>query len=44
MATGSSHTPEAAAVAAARIIALQLLEERDRGGGVVGVAKGRNRP
>ena len=39
MATGSPHTPEAAAVAAARTIALQMLEERGRGAVLVGVAR-----
>ena len=33
------HTPEAAAVAAARTIALQMLEERGRGAVLVGVAR-----
>jgi hypothetical protein len=39
MATGLPHTPEAAAVAAARTIALQMLEERGRGAVLVGVAR-----
>jgi hypothetical protein len=34
MATSSPHSPEAAAVAAARTIALQMLEERGRGVGL----------
>jgi hypothetical protein len=36
MASGLPHTPEAAAVAAARTIALQMLEERGRGAVLVG--------
>ncbi len=39
MASGLPHTPEAAAVAAARTIALQMLEERGRGAVLVGVAR-----
>jgi hypothetical protein len=39
MAPGLPHTPEAAAVAAARTIALQMLEERGRGAVLVGVAR-----
>ena len=39
MASGMPHTPEAAAVAAARTIALQMLEERGRGAVLVGVAR-----
>ena len=39
MATGSPHSPGAAAVAAARTIALQMLEERGRGAVLVGVAR-----
>jgi hypothetical protein len=39
MATGSPHSPEGAAVAAARTIALQMLEERGRGAVLVGVAR-----
>ena len=39
MGTGLHHTPEGAAVAAARTIALQMLEERGRGAVLVGVAR-----
>ena len=39
MATGSPHSPEGAAVLAARTIALQMLEERGRGAVLVGVAR-----
>jgi len=39
MASGMPHTPEDAAVAAARTIALQMLEERGRGAVLVGVAR-----
>ena len=39
MASGLPHTPEATAVAAARTIALQMLEERGRGAVLVGVAR-----
>jgi len=39
MTSGLPHTPEAAAVAAARTIALQMLEERGRGAVLVGVAR-----
>ncbi|MFM8935578.1 MAG: hypothetical protein ACKOE9_01130 [Vulcanococcus sp.] len=38
-ATGSPYSPEATAVAAARTIALQMLEERGRGAVLVGVAR-----
>jgi hypothetical protein len=39
MATGSPHSPEGPAVAAARTIALQMLQERGRGAVLVGVAR-----